>query len=394
VRSERRAVTALFALLGGTFGTFAARIPAVQDAAGLSDAALGVALAGLVGGALAGMAAGGAVVGRTGSRRLLGAGVAAFAAVLALLPWVSGTARLTVALALFGLANSLVDVGANAQAAWVERRWPRSVLASFHAAFSLAALVAAGVAAVVAGAGVGVRAHFAAVALAGGACGAVALRWVTAEPGAPGPRAAALALPGRALALPAAVAGCALLAEDVANTWAAVFLRAEAGAGPGLAAAGFALYAAGTLAGRLVADRVVDARGGRWTLAAGGGAAAAGGGLLAAVPRPAAAAAGLLLLGAGLAPVLPVLVGVAARTDTARSGSAIAAVTLAGYAGSAVGPPLVGVLAEVIGLRAAFAVVPAAALAAALLALGLDRPVVAPGGARSGGVAPRPTEGA
>jgi len=40
-----------------------------------------------------------------------------------------------------------------------------------------------------------------------------------------------------------------------------------------------------------------------------------------------------------------------------------------GYGGAAVCPPLVGLLADAVGVRAAFAVVPAAALAVTLLAL-------------------------
>ncbi len=41
---------------------------------------------------------------------------------------------------------------------------------------------------------------------------------------------------------------------------------------------------------------------------------------------------------------------------------------LVGYAGAVVGPPLVGLLADAVGLRAAFAVVPAAALVMTVLA--------------------------
>jgi predicted MFS family arabinose efflux permease len=69
-----------------------------------------------------------------------------------------------------------------------------------------------------------------------------------------------------------------------------------------------------------------------------------------------------------------VLVAVAARADPGRAGTAIAGVTLVGYAGAAVGPPLVGALADAVGLRAAFALVPAAVLAMTLLALRLRPP--------------------
>ncbi len=368
--AERRAVTALFAVVGATFGTFAARIPELQAGIGLSDGRLGVALAGLMAGALAGMAAGGVLVARTGSRRLLAAGLPVFLAALALTPLARSGPALTLVLALFGLANSLVDVGINTQGAHVERRQGRSILSSLHAAFSAGALVAAGVAALAATAGLGLRAHFTAVAVLGIAVAVIALRGATAEP-REGRGRPTLALPGRALALPAAIAFFMVLAEDVANTWSAAFLRSVADASPALSAAGFAVYASGTLAGRLVADRIVDAHGHRRTLLGAGALATVGAALPVIAADVAPAAAGLFALGAGLAPVLPVLVSVAARLEPARAGSAIAAVTLVGYTGAAAGPPAVGALAGVVGLHAAFAVVPLAVLCMTLLAVPL-----------------------
>ncbi len=374
IRAERRAVTALFAVLGASFGTFAARIPALQEQVGLSDGRLGAALAGLMGGALAGMALGGVLVARIGSRRLLASGLAAFLPALAALAAARSAWTFTAVLALFGLANSIVDVGVNTQAAHVERRHGHSILSSFHAAFSLGALAAAGVAALAAEAGVAPAEHFGSVALVGAASAAAAVRRTSPEPhgggrgGGGGARGRVPMRPGRALTLPAAVAFFMVLAEDVANTWAAVFLRSEAGASASLSAAGFAVYTAGMLAGRLVADRLVEAAGHRTTLLAAGATAAAGAALPVAIPEAAPATAGLLLLGAGLAPVLPVLVTLAAAAHPARPGTAIAAVTFVGYAGAAAGPPLVGALADVVGLRAAFAVVPAAAIVMTLLA--------------------------
>ena len=76
---------------------------------------------------------------------------------------------------------------------------------------------------------------------------------------------------------------------------------------------------------------------------------------------------------------LAVLVSIAAEADPPRVGTAIAAVTLVGYIGAAVGPPLVGALASAIGLRIAFAVVPAAALTMTLLVLALRRGPCGPG---------------
>jgi MFS family permease len=119
-------------------------------------------------------------------------------------------------------------------------------------------------------------------------------------------------------------------------------------------------------------------------LVAAGAGAVVGATLPVAVPDAAPAAAGLFLLGVGLAPVLPLLVSVAADIDPPRAGTAIAAVTLVGYIGAAVGPPLVGALTQAIGLRAAFAVLPAAVFIMTLLALGLSGDARSPAGGASG----------
>jgi hypothetical protein len=57
-------------------GTWAARIPAVQERLGLSDGALGAALLGLEGGAVIGLPLGGALVAGLGSRSGLRIGFA------------------------------------------------------------------------------------------------------------------------------------------------------------------------------------------------------------------------------------------------------------------------------------------------------------------------------
>lgn len=168
---------------------------------------------------------------------------------------------LTALLVLFGATNSGVDVAINAQGSHVERRYGRPILSSLHAMFSAGALTAAGAATVLAAAELSVVAHFAFVAGILTPVGLLAVVWMTAEPRNPD-QASALALPSKALLIPGAIAFCMVFAEDVANTWSAVYLRRVAGSSASLAAAGFALYSAGMLIGRLIADRLVAAWGG------------------------------------------------------------------------------------------------------------------------------------
>lgn len=79
---------------------------------------------------------------------------------------------------------------------------------------------------------------------------------------------------------------------------------------------------------------------------------------------------GFALVGAGLAPVVPILFNAATRVPGVSRAAAIASVSSVGYAGFMIGPPLIGGIAHGSSLTVAMSVV---VLAAALLALGARR---------------------
>lgn len=366
LRRERFAVSVVFLITGATFGTWAARIPAVQGLRDLSAGQLGVAFVGLMAGAFVGLPLAGVLAARFGSRKVLAASLLSFVAGLALIPLAPTLGVLTGVVSVFGAANSGVDVAINTQGTHVERGYARPILSGMHAMFSTGALAAAAAAALAARHGVPVGVHFAATAGLLAPMGLAAISAMTDEQRAAA-EDATLALPARALAVPSLIAFCMVFAEDVANTWSAVYLRTVTGAGADLAAAGFAVYSAGMLGGRLLADRLVAAVGAARTISAGAAMATVGLVLAIIVPSPPAATIGLLLLGAGLAPALPVLYSEVARRDPSRAGPAIAAITTVGYSASVIGPGSVGAIAEPLGLRAALILVPV--LTAAMIVL-------------------------
>src|SRR3954471_1527470 len=170
----RVATTAIFFLTGAVMAAWSTRLPAIQGRLGLSPGALGVAILGLEGGAVIGLSAGGALVARMGSRGALRIGIAAYPLGLVVVGFAGGVATLGLALAAMAFANSIVDVGMNAQGVELERRAGRPLLSGLHAGHSLG-LAAGGVAGTLAAAaGVPVRAHFAATAAVAIGAGAVA----------------------------------------------------------------------------------------------------------------------------------------------------------------------------------------------------------------------------
>lgn len=376
MRRARFAITAVFALNGSLFATFSARLPAIQDRTGISDGQLGLALLCAMIGLLSVQLVAGALVSRFGSRPVVLGGALGYA--LGLVPVALSTSfgALAASMFLIGVASGPLDVAMNVHGLTIERRIERPILSGLHAAFSFGALAGAAAGGLVADAGVGVVSHFAVVAAVGAAL-ALVLRALLLPPGADAaPEGPRFARPTRALALVGLFAICAVLAEGAVSNWSAVYLEGEVGAGEGTAAASLAAFSLGMGIGRLTGDRL-SAILGAVRLARGGASLAAVAIAIALLAdSPLIAIAGFAVAGVGLAALFPLALRAAAeRGDSA--GPAVAAVSAMAYVGFIAGPPAIGGLAELVGLRAALALVVACLAAAAVLAGAVRTPVAA-----------------
>jgi MFS family permease len=353
----RAAVTSLFLAHGALFGTWVARIPAVQDELELGEGELGVALLFITLGAVLSMPVAGWIVAHEGSRVTARLAIVVFAALLPVVALAPDLVLLSLALLLFGAAAGALDIAMNAHGVEVERRYGRPILSSFHAGWSFGGLVGAGVGALAAWAGVGLLPHFAVVGVAVGGAGLLASGGLLAagadRPDSP-PR---LGRPPRRLLALAFLAFCGLFAEGAAADWSAVYLAGPLDAGAGLAALGFAAFSVAMAGFRLLGDTLTT----RWGPVAlmRRGALLAGGGLAAAllIGHPAAALAGFTCMGAGLAAVVPVAFRAAGSLPGVPAGAGIAALTSVGYTAFLVGPPVIGFVAEVAGLPLALGIV-------------------------------------
>jgi MFS family permease len=369
----RVAVTGVFALNGALFASLFSRMPALKDGAGLDAGELGMALFAGSAGLMASQPPTGALASRLGSRPLVMAGVVLYGGFLPLLPLASGPAGFAAVLVLLGIGSGVLDVAMNAQGALAERRHPRRIFSSFHAAFSFGALAGAAVGGAVAEAGVGPQAHFLVV---GPACAAVGLLLAARVAGGhedatpDGPR---FARPSRALVALGAIGFCALFAEGAVGDWSAVLLAEEREASPGLAAAGLAAFSLTMATGRLAADPLAERFGPGAVVR--GGAVLSGAGLgVALLPlAPLVGVAGFAVMGAGLAGVFPLALGAAAREPGSAPATAIAAVSASSYVGFLAGPATIGTIAQLGTLPLALATVVPLAGAAALLAPAVER---------------------
>jgi MFS family permease len=382
------AIVAVFTVLGGAEGAWAARIPAIKSGLDLSSGRLGLALLGPALGCVLAMPAVGALLSAVAPRRVIRVGVLAVAGLLPLTALAGSTWQLFLVLAGWGAGIGAVDVAVNTEAATVQDELGRRVMNRFHAAYSLGGLAGAGLGSLAAATGVSAQATFviAAVIIAvTGLAGSLALAARPAHHAAEAQGDGA-SRPGRGARWPrwswglialGAMSFASFLGEGSANNWSAVYLHTSLGASPALAAIGFTVFSCAMAAGRLSGDWLTDRFGPVRLVRLSGAIAAVGFGGALLIGHVWSGLAGFAILGGGLSVVVPLAFTAAAGLG--RAGPNLAFVTTAGYLGSLAGPPIIGGLAELTSLPAALGLVAALGVLIVVLA-GTVRPRVPPGG--------------
>ncbi|MFJ4890860.1 MULTISPECIES: MFS transporter [unclassified Streptomyces] len=383
VKRARYAVAAVFAVHGAVTGSFATRVPWIQDHASVGAGQLGFALAFTALGASCSMPLAGRITHHFGSRTAL-RGLLALWTLALILPSVApNLLTLCVAMFVYGATAGMADVAMNALGVEVEQRLDKSIMSGLHGMWSAGALIGSAAGTLAAHLGSDARVHHALAAATLTVLGLIACHWVLdlqpTEDEEPPPR---FALPPRSALLIGAVGFCAVFAEGASLDWSAVYLRDQMGSSPGLAAAtttGFMLTMA---VARLVGDTVVNRLGAVRTVRAGGVLAALGGVLIVVADSPAPAMGGFALLGLGIAVVVPLCFAAAGHSGPHPS-QAIAGVATITYTSGLVAPSLIGSVAQATSLVVSFTLVTVlvcglTVLAGVLRAGDRDRPKVSP----------------
>ncbi|MGA5417797.1 MFS transporter [Streptomyces pseudogriseolus] len=357
VRRARYAVAAVFAVHGAVTGSFATRVPWIQDHAGVSAGQLGLALAFPALGASLAMPLAGGISHRFGARTALRGLLALWTLALVLPSLAPNLLTLCLALFVYGATAGMSDVAMNALGVEVENRLDRSIMSGLHGMWSVGAVVGSAAGTLAAHLGSDARLHHALAASVLTVAGFAACAWVLdlqpAEDEEPPPR---FALPPRSALLIGAIGFCAVFAEGASLDWSAVYLRDQLETSAGLAAActtGFTLTMA---VARIAGDRVVDRYGAVRTVRASGAVALLGGLLIVFAGHPAVAMTGFALMGLGIAVVVPLCFAAAGRSG-ANPSLAIAGVATITYTSGLIAPSAIGMLAQATSLMVSFVLV-------------------------------------
>jgi MFS family permease len=366
------AVVARFLVHGLVISTWVSRIPSIKSSLHLGDGLFGLALLGTAVGSVIGIPVCGYFVSNYGSRRAATFTSSALCIALVLPAFAFNMWTLFAALFVFGFMAGSNDVAMNSQGVAIERLMGSPTLSRFHGMFSIGGIVGAAIGGVIAAQGVSPQWHLpvaGALILAFAVATGPYLMETSPDAKTPSIRPRLRQIPP-ALFVLSAIGFCILLSEGAIADWTAIYLKQVLHSGPGLAAAGYAVFSATMSIFRLLGDSISTRLGAAWTIRGGAALAACGLGSALLVHSPYAALPGIALTGVGFSSIIPLVFAAGGRVPHVGEGAGVATVSGLGYIGFLIGPPAIGFISQVSSLRIGLAfVVFLSALAASMVSI-------------------------
>lgn len=296
-----------FLMVGVYYALFTSRLPAIKAEIGIGDAEVGISLLTLGIASVTGLIFCGRLIERFTSRRLLQVSSLALCLIVPFAGLAPNAVTLYLVTACLGLAVAIWDVCMNAQALLLEIETHGRYMGKMQAGYSFGCIL-----------GALVGALFAYFALS--------------------PFVTFLAFTG----------------EGSIGDWGSIFLHSAKGATEATAALSFGVCALAMTLVRTQSDTLREKIGDQKLIGGGALLAAAGFLLSIFVSNPWVCLVGFAMIGAGIAPAVPVIMSRAGTYPGVDPGAACATVSTLGYGTLLFIPPLLGSVAEHVGLDTAF----------------------------------------
>jgi MFS family permease len=355
IKTNRLAVATFFFVNGFLHANFMARLPLFQSNLGVSNSVLGSLLFVVAIGALVGMPVTGGLAARFGSDYMARLTALFFCFFLALTPFAQNIWLVGILLFLMGVNMGAMDVCMNGQAVFVERRWHKPIMSSFHAVFSIGMALGAGAGALFSKWEIALPIHISTLAVVSVGL----ILWASTRlikektPNTPPNEAAkkGFSLPNKAIVPLGLIAFCCMTGEGSMSDWSALYMNKIVGQDTAFSAITFGIYATGMTLGRIFGDYLVERLGKKRLMIYDALLAIAGLSIALFYVSVPTTLIGFFMVGLGVSTIVPIVFSTAGNTKGIHPSQGIAMATSIGYTGFFVGPPIIGFLSDFYDLR-------------------------------------------
>ena len=348
----RLAVSLFFFSQGLAFSSWASRIPTIKSDLGISEGQLGTLLLLMPIGQLCTMALSGKLVAKFGSKNVLKIVVLIYPFILCCIGLAQNFYQLGAVLFLFGVVGNMCNISVNTQGVEVEKIYGKSIMSSFHGAWSIAGFTGALIGLLMMNLQVNTFYHFVII------YGLIVLNWlinknylVNSSPALTKEKKSIFSKPDTVLVQLGIIGFLSMATEGAMFDWSGVYFQDIVKAPQNLVVVGYASFMIMMATGRFVGDYFISKFGKQRIMQMSGIFMFSGLMLSVFLPQFIVCTLAFMMVGLGVACNVPMVYSVAGKNKNVNPGVALAMVSSISFLGFLMGPPLIGYIAEVFDLR-------------------------------------------
>lgn len=352
----RLAVSLFFFSQGLAFSSWASRIPTIKSELGISEGQLGTLLLLMPIGQLCTMALSGKLVAKYGSKNVLQIVVLIYPLILCSIGLAQNFYQLGAVLFFFGVVGNMCNISVNTQGVEVEKIYGKSIMSSFHGAWSIAGFTGALIGLLMMNLHVSTFYHFVII------YGLIVLNWlinkkylVDSVPSPPKEKKSLFSKPDTVLIQLGIIGFLSMATEGAMFDWSGVYFQDIVKAPQNLIVVGYASFMIMMATGRFVGDYFISKYGKQRVMQISGVLMSSGLMLSVFFPQFIICTIAFMMVGLGVACNVPTVYSVAGKTKNINPGVALATVSSISFLGFLMGPPLIGYIAEAFDLRYSYA---------------------------------------
>jgi MFS family permease len=358
LKRSRLAVSLFFFCQGLVFASWASRIPMIKHHLQLSEGTLGTTLLLMPLGQLLTMTLSGKLVSTYGSTKIIPIASLLYACILCCISFVSNIYHLGICLFCFGIFSNMGNIAVNTQGVTVENLYKRSIMSSFHGAWSLAGFIGALIGLFTVNLELNILTHFCIILFIVILNALINSSHLITDPNRTNNNTATKKIikPDNLIIQLGIICFLVMATEGAMFDWSGVYFHDIIKVKAEWVPLGYTSFMIMMATGRFLGDSTIRKFGKLKTLQSSGIMMSVG--ILIAVifPHIWSAMFGFMIVGLGVATVVPTIYSAAGQHPTIPPGRALALVSSISFLGFLIGPPLIGYIAEWSNLKYSFAV--------------------------------------